>query len=97
MVLLQVDFPRVTIAPFERDTPGAVYVNTVALRLASKRVEIEARYLEISQRCRLFECIQPPERSRVEVRSDSSASAFAKQFVKPLVAEAPYHPASVTI
>lgn len=94
MVLLQVKMPRVALAPFERDTPGAIHMKAVALRLSLERMEIEAGDVEIAQRRSLLQRIQSPEHPVLE--GHSSASAFAKQVVKPLVAEAPYHGESVT-
>lgn len=91
MVLFQVNVPGVAPAPFERDAPRAVYMKAVALRLASERMEVEARYVEVSQRCSLFKCVQSPERSPLEVRRHSSVPAFVKQLVEPLVPEAAYH------
>jgi hypothetical protein len=96
MVLLQVKMPRVAVAPFERDTPGTIHMKALALWLSLERMEIEAGDVEIAQRRRLFQRIQPPKRPVLEVRRHSSASTFAKQVVKPLVAEAPYHSKSVT-
>ena len=96
MVLLQVNVPRVALAPFEGDAPRAVHMKAVTLRFTPERMEIEARDVEIAQRRGLLERIQSPERPVLEVRRHFSASAFAKQFLKPLVAEASYHRASVT-
>ncbi len=71
-------------------------MKAVALRFTPERMEIEARDVEVAQRRGLFQRIQSPKRPVLEVRRHSSASAFAKQFLKPLVAEAPYHRSIVT-
>jgi hypothetical protein len=96
MVLLQVNMPRVAVVPFEGDAPRSVDVKAVAQRLPRERMEIEARNVEIAQHRGVFQRIQSPKRPVLEVRSHSSASAFAKQVIEPLVAEAPYHPTGVT-
>ena len=96
MVLLQVNLPRVSVAPLERDAPRTIDVKGVALRLAPERMEVEAGNVEIAQRRSLFQRIQSQKRPVLQVRRHSSASTLAKQLVKPLVAEAPYHRASVT-
>jgi hypothetical protein len=96
MVLFQVNVPSVALAPFERDAPRAVYMKTVTLRLASERVKIEARDVEVSQTCSLLECVKSSESLFLEVRRHSSAPAFTKQLVKPLVAKIPYHRGTVT-
>ena len=71
-------------------------MKAVALRCASKRMEIEAGHVEIPQRRSLLQSIQSPERPLLEDRRNFSASAFAKQFLESLVAEPPYHRTSVT-
>ena len=91
MVLLQVNMPRISLAPFERDAPGTIDVNGVALRLAAERMEVEAGNVEIARRRSPFQRIQSPKRPVLEVCRHSSASTFAKQLVKPFVTEAPYH------
>jgi hypothetical protein len=96
MVLLQVNMPGISLAPFKRDAPRTVHMKAVTLRLALERMKIKAGDVEIAQRRGLFQRIQSPERPLLEVRRHSSASAFAKQLVKPLVAEAPDHRSIVT-
>ncbi len=83
--------PRIPLVPFERDAPRAIDVNGVALRLAAERMEVEAGNVEIARRRSPFQRIQSPKRPVLEVRRHSSASTFAEQLVKLLVAEAPYH------
>lgn len=68
MVLLQVNLPRVSIAPFERDAPRSIDMKAVAPRLAPQRMEIEAGEVEIAQRGSLFERIQSSKRPALEVR-----------------------------
>jgi hypothetical protein len=96
MVLLQVNLPRVAIAPLKRNAPRTVDVNRVALRFAPERMEVEAGNVEIPQRRSLLQRIQSPKRPLLEVRRYSSATTLAKQFFKPIVPEAPYHWKSVT-
>ena len=91
MILLQVNLPRFSIAPLERDAPGTVDVQAVALRLAPEGMEVEAGDVEIAQRRSLLQRIESPNGPFLEVRRHSSASTLAKQLVKPIVAEAPYH------
>ena len=71
-------------------------MKAVALRLTPERLEIETRDVEIAQRRGLFQRIESPKRPALEVRGHFSASAFAKQLLKPLVAETPCHRESVT-
>lgn len=71
-------------------------MKTVPLRPTPERMEIEARDVEIAQYPGLFQRIESPKRPVLELSGHSSASAFAKQLLKPLVAEAPYHRRSVT-
>jgi hypothetical protein len=96
MVLLQVNLPRVAVAPLERNAPGTVDMNRVALRLAPERMEVEAGNVEIPQRRSLLQSIQPPKRPLLQVRRHSSALTLAKQFFKPIVPESPYHWRTVT-
>jgi hypothetical protein len=96
VILLQVNVPRLAVAPFKRDAPRAVHMKAVALRFAPERMKIEAGDVEVAQCRGLFQRIQSPEHPFSEVRRHSSASAFAKQLVKPLVAEAPDHRSIVT-
>jgi hypothetical protein len=58
MILLEVNFPRLPIAPLERDAPGTVDMKTVPARLTAQEMEIEARDTQIAQRHRLFQRIQ---------------------------------------
>jgi hypothetical protein len=71
-------------------------MKAVALRLAPQRMEIEAGDIEVAQRRSLFQRIQSPKRSALEVRCHFWALTFVKQVLEPLVAEAPYHRTSVT-
>jgi hypothetical protein len=48
MILLEVNFPRLSIAPFERDAPGTVDMKTVPPRLTAQEMEIEARDIQIA-------------------------------------------------
>jgi hypothetical protein len=80
--------PRVAVAPFEGYAPRSVDVKAIARRLPRERMDIEARNVEIAQHRGVFQRIQSPKRPVLEVRGHSSASAFAKQLIKPLVAEA---------
>ena len=91
MVLLQIDMPRVSVAPFERDAPRTVDMKAVALRRAPEWMKIEAGNVEITQGRSPFQRIQPPKRSALEVRRHSSALTSTKQVLEPLVTEAPYH------
>ena len=91
MVLLQVNLPRFFIAPLERDAPGTVDVEAVALRLAPEGMEVEAGNVQIPQRRGLLQRIQSPKHPLLKVRRHSSASTLAKQLFKPIVAEASYH------
>jgi hypothetical protein len=86
MVLLQVNMPSVTVPPFEGDAPRSVDVKAVTWRLPRERMEIEARNVKIVQHRGVFQRIQSPKRPVLEVRGHSSASAFAKQLIEPLVA-----------
>jgi hypothetical protein len=43
MVLFEVNIPRVGVTPFKRDTPRAVDVQAIALRLSPERMEVKAR------------------------------------------------------
>jgi hypothetical protein len=96
MVLFQVNLPRVSVAPFERYAPRTIDVEAVALRLALERMEVEAGNVEIAQRRSLLQRIQSPKHPILEVCCHSSASTLAKKLAKPIVAEASYHPGSVT-
>ena len=49
MVLLQVNLPRVAIAPLESNAPRTVDVKRIALRLTPERMEVEAGNVEITQ------------------------------------------------
>ena len=60
MVLLQVNLPRFFIAPLERDAPGTVDVEAVALRLAPEGMEVETGNVEIAQRRSLLQRIESP-------------------------------------
>jgi hypothetical protein len=91
MILLQVNLPRVTLIPFERDTPGTIQVKAITLRLSPEGMEIEAGDVEIAQRRSVSQRIQSSKRPALEVRAYPSAPALVKQLLEPLVAEAPYH------
>jgi hypothetical protein len=91
MVLLQVNMPRVSAAPFERDAARTVDMKCIALRRASERMKIEAGNVEIAQGRSPFQRIQSPQRPALEVRRHSLALTLAEQVFEPLVAEAPYH------
>ena len=91
MILLQVNLPRVTLIPFERDTPRTIQVKAITLRLSPEGMEIEARDVEIAQRRSVSQRIQSSKRPALEVRAHPSAPALVKQLLEPLVAEAPYH------
>src|SRR5579871_3928414 len=80
MVLLEVNLPRVAVAPLKRNAPRTVDVKGVALRLALERMEVEAGNVEIPQRRSLLQRIQSPKRPLLEVRRHSSAPTLAKQF-----------------
>jgi len=71
-------------------------MKAVALRLAPKRVEIEAGDVEIAQGRRMVQRVQSPERPALNVPSHFSTSTLPKKFLKSLVPEAPNHSASVT-
>jgi hypothetical protein len=96
MVLLQINVQRVSIAPFECDAPRTVDVKAVALRLTPERMEIEAGDIEVAQRRRVFERVQPPEHPASEFPRHLTASTLPKKLLKPLVPEAPNHRSSVT-
>jgi hypothetical protein len=96
MVLLKVNLPRLSVAPFKGDAPGAVDVQAVAPRLAPERMEIEPRNVEVAQRRGLRQGVESAQGSFVEVRRHLPALALTKKLVESLVAEAPYHRASVT-
>ena len=66
-------------------------MKAVAQRFSLDRMEIEPGDVELAQQHSLFQRVQPPERSLLQVRRHPSALAFAKQLLKPLVAEASYH------
>lgn len=49
MVVLQIDAERVIVFPFKNQTPIALDVDAMALWLALKAVEIEARQIQMIQ------------------------------------------------
>ncbi len=57
MVLLEVNLPRVAVAPLEGDAPRTIDVNGIALRLAPERMEVEAGNVEIARRRSPFQRI----------------------------------------
>ena len=71
-------------------------MKAVALRLSSKRMEIKAGDVEIAQRGRMLERIEPPECPALEFPSHPATSTFPKKLLKALVPEASNHHATVT-
>jgi hypothetical protein len=78
MILLEVNLPRVSIVPLERDAPRSINVKGVTLRVASERMKIETGNVEIAQRCSPFQGIQSSKRPALEVCRDPPTSTLAK-------------------
>jgi len=97
MVLFQVNIPCFAVAPLEGDTPRPVDMNAVPLRFASERMEAESGNIQIAQRRRVFQCVEPSDHPVSEFRRYIGAAPGAKQLPQSFVAEMPYHQASVML
>ena len=89
MVLLQVNLPRLFVAPLKSYAPGAVDVNAVSLRLASERMEVEARDVRSQSAAAVQASIQspqrpawrPPPRCRFSTLQKSSSSSLWRKLL----------------
>jgi hypothetical protein len=92
MVLLQVDTLRTVLIPFERDAPWSVDMHRIARRIeAAEAMEIEAGLIQLRQRRRRIECVEPPQNSALQVVADLGGPAGREQLGQALVPESPDH------
>ena len=91
MVLLEIDPQDPTIAPFERDAPGAVDVDRVASRPAAQRVEVKARLPKRVERRRAVDRRQAHQSSVLQIGSHAGASAGLEELSQPAVPKAFNH------
>lgn len=96
MVLLQIDAVGIGVFPFERDTPGSVDVERIALGASAKSMEVETRHAKLTQRDRLIQSVEPKQAAAVEIGADLGAPAVQEELFETLVAEAPDHAPTVT-
>ena len=91
MILLQVNLPRVTLIPFERDTPRTIQVKAITLRLSPKGMEIEARPVELSEIRRGVERVETHQDPRAQIRGDLRRCPGLEQLTQGAASEALDH------
>lgn len=95
MILFKIDPQRFPIVPFERDAPGPVDVDRVALRPPLQRMEVKA-WLSQGLNCpSRVQGIETDERPTMQIRPDPAGFSGLEQLLEAAMTEAFDHATSV--